>query len=395
MNRLLYPTKPLLLTSLVVHGGGGGSESLKIENLSASELSRLFVLVASPTTNFSSNVGCFTFVMSDWSCFESSSSTSPNSNQKQQQPFLSFNVIKRRKGDFAYNNHIYDALRNSFDLSTADVEACLKSSTEENERQHDIAEQINVDKVAEDDCDNHSDCSTLSNQLVKLTEANKKTNDIIVAECTKINISATKETHSDGSNGHQSQAFFYFFPFKNSIKNIAYENKHFFVIVNLKPVEKAGHLLVIPKKIVSNLRDCLFGNEKGDDEEVEIKTKGNSELAHDLGDAIKRSIDALNKRYELVSKSSQKGGCDGFSVVVQQGVCAGQTVGHLHVHVIALTRGEGLCAASLSSTGMVIDPDADERSAEELEEEERLMRKPRSAEEMTREAEELRNAYFV
>ena len=385
-NRLLAPSVPLPLTSLFCVSSSSSSQqnndnninstkqfSSSVCQLSAKDLSQLFSVAVSPQNNFSSFSpnSNFTFVLSDWKCFGKEEKENSSSF-----PFVSLNIIKREKDDFEYNNHIYDALRNSFDLKVDDLIAVAKQQEE--------SVLLLSASTTPNNSDENSICSsTLQNQLSKM----KKTQEF-VDECSKINFELSS-----------SSDFIYFFPFKNSVKNIAYENKHFFVIVNLKPVEKAGHLLVIPKKIVGTLGECLFPSSFSFSKEtsknnINKEEEEQEEISNDLGDAIKKSIDALNKRNENRT-NGKKTHCDGFSIVVQQGEYAGQTVGHLHVHVIALTRGEGLCKQQQEGSSSVIDPDADKRSGEELEEEERLLRQPRTAEEMAAEAEDLRKNYFV
>ena len=406
-NRLLAPSVPLPLTSLFCASSAFSSfsqnttknennntptkqlSSLKFASsvcqLSSKDFAQLFSVATSPQNKFSSSPNSdFTFVLSDWKCFfEAEHSTSSSSSF----PFVSLNIIKRLKGDFDYNNHIYDAVRNSFDLNVDDLLGSMKN--DDTTKQESLlldGEYFTTKSNSDTESTTSSSSSTLQNQLAKMKQTQE-----FVDECSKINLGISSS----------SSDFIYFFPFKNPVKNIAYENKHFFVIVNLKPVEKAGHLLVIPKRIVGTLGECLFPSSfsslMNETNNANIREeKQEEEISSDLGDAIKKSIDALNKRNEHRTNGN-KTQCDGFSIVIQQGENAGQTVGHLHVHVIALTRGEGLCKKQEegNSSNGVIDPDADKRSGEELEEEERLLRQPRTAEEMALEAEDLRKNYFV
>lgn len=84
-----------------------------------------------------------------------------------------------------------------------------------------------------------------------------------------------------------------------------YEDDSFRVILDLNPASK-GHALILPKQ---HYRDvCEL------DEEVAAKVLP---LAAKIGKAMKESL-----------------GCAGFNLVQNNGVEAGQTVFHFHVHII-------------------------------------------------------------
>lgn len=84
-----------------------------------------------------------------------------------------------------------------------------------------------------------------------------------------------------------------------------YEDEDFRVILDLGPASK-GHALILPK---NHFKDIC---------EADAETAGKLfPLAARIGAAMKKSLDA-----------------DGFNVVQNNGSCAGQTVFHLHVHVI-------------------------------------------------------------
>lgn len=89
------------------------------------------------------------------------------------------------------------------------------------------------------------------------------------------------------------------------VKDIIVENQLAVAIFDKFPVNK-GHVLIIPKRHFSNLFDTTY------DEIVDIWK---------LVEAVK---DDLNNRYQP----------DGFNIGVNVGEAAGQTVLHLHVHVI-------------------------------------------------------------
>ena len=84
-----------------------------------------------------------------------------------------------------------------------------------------------------------------------------------------------------------------------------YEDEKFRVILDLGPATK-GHALILPKEHYANLYDLP------------------EEYA---GDAMK-----LAKK--MITKITDKLGCEGFNLVQNNGDLAGQTVFHFHLHMI-------------------------------------------------------------
>lgn len=84
-----------------------------------------------------------------------------------------------------------------------------------------------------------------------------------------------------------------------------YEDEVFRVILDLSPASR-GHALILPKEHFTDLCDL--------DETVAAKVLS---VAAKLGRAMKESL-----------------GCAGFNIVQNNGVAAGQTVFHFHVHII-------------------------------------------------------------
>lgn len=90
-----------------------------------------------------------------------------------------------------------------------------------------------------------------------------------------------------------------------------YEDDEFRAILDLGPASK-GHALILPK---NHFKDIC---------EVDEATAGKLfPLAAKIGAAMKKGLDA-----------------DGFNVVQNNGSSAGQTVFHLHVHVIPRYEGD-------------------------------------------------------
>lgn len=84
-----------------------------------------------------------------------------------------------------------------------------------------------------------------------------------------------------------------------------YEDEDFCVILDLGPASK-GHALILPKEHYPDVCEL--------DEELASKVLP---LAGKIGNAMKKAL-----------------GCPGFNLVQNNGVAAGQTVNHFHVHII-------------------------------------------------------------
>ncbi|OSD06028.1 diadenosine hydrolase [Trametes coccinea BRFM310] len=133
-------------------------------------------------------------------------------------------------------------------------------------------------------------------------------------------------------------------------------------IVNLKPIVP-GHVLVIPTRVVPRLAD----------------------LKHDELAALMRSVQHVGRVIERVY------GADGLTIACQDGKAAGQTVPHVHFHILprklqgdvfarnddvypALERAEGRLPEEFRQVPHRVQMDADED------------RKPRTLEDMEKEA---------
>ncbi len=89
-----------------------------------------------------------------------------------------------------------------------------------------------------------------------------------------------------------------------------YEDDEFRVILDLNPAAK-GHALILPKSHFKDITEA--------DEATAAKLLP---LAAKIGAAMQKGL-----------------GADGFNIVVNTGTCAGQTVFHLHVHIIPRYNG--------------------------------------------------------
>ena len=99
--------------------------------------------------------------------------------------------------------------------------------------------------------------------------------------------------------------------FKISPSQIFYKTKHSFALVNLRPLVD-GHVLVCSTRVTPLLSDL------DPDEYI------------DLWRTVRSVQDALKRQYK----------CDSFNVAVQDGSAAGQSVPHVHVHILPRSTGD-------------------------------------------------------
>lgn len=94
-------------------------------------------------------------------------------------------------------------------------------------------------------------------------------------------------------------------------KKIIFENEYIYVIYDGFPVNP-GHTLIITKRHVSNYFDTTIDEKKSIDEALMLmKTK-------------------LDKEFHP----------DGYNIGINNGLAAGQTIMHLHVHLIPRYQGD-------------------------------------------------------
>lgn len=99
--------------------------------------------------------------------------------------------------------------------------------------------------------------------------------------------------------------------FKILANQIFHRTEHSFALVNLRPLVK-GHVLVVSNRIAPLLSDLQ-------DHEYD-----------DLWKTVRKVQQALKKQYN----------CDAFNVAVQDGQSAGQSVPHVHVHILPRYNGD-------------------------------------------------------
>lgn len=91
-----------------------------------------------------------------------------------------------------------------------------------------------------------------------------------------------------------------------------YEDDEFRVILDLGPATK-GHALILPKEHYANL--------------------------YELPDETAEKVMKLAKK--MITRMTDKLGCEGFNLVQNNGDLAGQTVFHFHMHLIPRYQADG------------------------------------------------------
>ena len=103
----------------------------------------------------------------------------------------------------------------------------------------------------------------------------------------------------------------YFGPFLLKGYEIFYTTKLSLAIVNLRPVVK-GHVLVLPRRVVPRFQDLNF------------------EETNDLFQTVHKVSKVIGEAYNSTS----------LSITIQDGPDAGQTVPHVHVHILPRRPGD-------------------------------------------------------
>ena len=108
-----------------------------------------------------------------------------------------------------------------------------------------------------------------------------------------------------------------------------YEDDEFKVILDLGPLAK-GHALILPKAHCANIYEAS-------DEMVSKAFRLAKKMAAKMTDAL---------------------GCDGFNIIQNNGEAAGQTVFHLHIHLIPRYKDQENCI--IWKHGELTDQERDE-----------------------------------
>eukprot|EP00984_Skeletonema_dohrnii_P021939 scaffold11067_cov118-Skeletonema_dohrnii-CCMP3373.AAC.9 len=119
-------------------------------------------------------------------------------------------------------------------------------------------------------------------------------------------------SRSEGGNNNMTAADTMLFGrFKILASQIFHKTEHSFALVNLRPLVP-GHVLVVSNRIAP-LLDDLHDHEYDD-----------------LWKTVRKVQRALKTKYN----------CDAFNVAVQDGEGAGQSVPHVHIHILPRYRGD-------------------------------------------------------
>lgn len=142
---------------------------------------------------------------------------------------------------------------------------------------------------------------------------------------TKMEMAATDNNPNSGeapSSSHSSMPEFkemQFGKFKISSSQIFFHSESHLTaaIVNLRPIV-SGHVLVVPTRIVPHL----------------------SQLTNDEHDDLWRSVRMVQSMLETKYDMNVNTNSGGFNVAVQDGKVAGQSVPHVHVHILPRSPGD-------------------------------------------------------
>jgi bis(5'-adenosyl)-triphosphatase len=154
-----------------------------------------------------------------------------------------------------------------------------------------------------------------------------------------------------------------FGPWPISHNEIFFNSAHSYGIVNIKPVVP-GHVLVLPKRITSRFHDLS---------KEEVRDLWLS--AQEIGKVIEREYAA-----------------ESLTLTIQDGTSAGQTVPHVHIHIIPRIKGDWMdndeIYPTINHSEKEMKQELQKRAGPDNE-----SRKPRSKEEMWAEASRLKQFF--
>lgn len=238
----------------------------------------------------------------------------------------SFHILQREEGDFSPNDLVYVYLQRLMN--------CQEFSG--------FVEEVANGNYAVDAASLHHD----KYDVKKEEEEGER-----IAALSEQNHHVFSAMTKDNGADCNKDDIFYFYPYPTHIRDcICFSSPSFVVMVNLKPI-CPNHLLLIPKSIVRSIHGL----------------NGQSDLM-EFAQLIHLTVNVLKG-------VSASGANTSFSIAIQQGPHAGQTVPHLHMHVIPMR-----VPPSHSADAAV--PDADNGVTIGKAEEER---RPRTAAEMREE----------
>jgi len=189
--------------------------------------------------------------------------------------------------------------------------------------------------------------------------------------------SLARQTRAMGSRAEKPV---YFGPF-DVTSQVFHSTQLSFALVNLKPL-LPGHVLVSPHRVVQRLTDLT---------------------THELSDLF-MTVQKVQRMLAATYFASSDGELNGrlqdgsFNIAIQDGPDAGQSVPHVHCHIIPRVKGNGigdliydrLASEEGNVGGALWDRDRRPKAGGKFPKIEDAARKPRSAEEMSQEAEHFR-----
>lgn len=289
-------------------------------------------------------------------------------------------IVQRVAGDFTPNNMIYHRLQQFHLITNAEAsdaqrgkEGAIASSSSSpspmrgftnlvvalQQQAPQAPQEVTADlRSAEDSALAARSAAEkrLLDPLASNLEAVAKSAENAVQLKAYTSLSPAAAAESAASTPSPAQHTFTFFPYPVSAAvSIPYCSPHFCVLVNLKPIVP-HHLMVVPIRCVGTMHGLT-------EEEVE-----------DWGRVMRCTIDVLEdlRQQRQHPHGAEASSVGNYSIAVQQGVLAGQTVAHLHVHVIPF------------------DPRGKLAGEPETDEEEQRRRPPRTPSEMQAETDMLR-----
>ncbi|KAL7500536.1 hypothetical protein ACHAWT_008357 [Skeletonema menzelii] len=143
--------------------------------------------------------------------------------------------------------------------------------------------------------------------FVSEAEATASNASLFVNKCSD----SDPSSQSEGNSNMTDSDTMLFGRFKILASQIFHKTEHSFALVNLRPLVP-GHVLVVSNRIAP-LMDDLHDHEYDD-----------------LWKTVRKVQRALKAKYN----------CDAFNVAVQDGESAGQSVPHVHIHILPRYRGD-------------------------------------------------------
>mmetsp|Transcript_26116 Transcript_26116/g.38944 ORF Transcript_26116/g.38944 Transcript_26116/m.38944 type:complete len:235 (+) Transcript_26116:71-775(+) len=143
------------------------------------------------------------------------------------------------------------------------------------------------------------------------SESAAKASSNTIQYANKCSDSETSSQSGEGNNNMTAADTMLFGRFKILASQIFHKTDHSFALVNLRPLVP-GHVLVVSNRIAP-LLDDLHDHEYDD-----------------LWKTVRKVQRALKAKYN----------CDAFNVAVQDGEGAGQSVPHVHIHILPRYRGD-------------------------------------------------------